>query len=111
MADYYLHGKPKVGKWRDMHIRMSGPIVQAYEELFWKMWGKTAPSPLPLWGSASKPQHSYEEEKALPQKVSVEGAVASRWPKESPEIMRQTYVICIDNAERLVQIVNPYAML
>ena len=111
VADYYLHGKPKVGKWRDMHIRMSGPIVQAYEELFWKMWGKTAPSPLPLWGSASKPQHSYEEEKALPQRGSGEGAVASRWPGESPGIMRQTYVICIDNAERLVQIVNPYAML
>ena len=40
VADYYLHGKPKVGKWRDMHIRMEGPIVQAYEELFWKMWEK-----------------------------------------------------------------------
>ena len=38
VADYYLHGKPKVGKWRDMHIRMSGPIVEAYEGLFWKMW-------------------------------------------------------------------------
>ena len=40
VADYYLHGKPKVGKWRDMHIRMEGTIVQAYEELFWKMWGE-----------------------------------------------------------------------
>ena len=51
VADYYLHGKPKVGKWRDMHIRMEGPIVQAYEELFWKMWHKEQPpSPLPsLW--------------------------------------------------------------
>ena len=36
VADYYLHGKPKVGKWRDMHIRMSGSIVMAYEGLFWK---------------------------------------------------------------------------
>ena len=49
----------------------------------------------------------------LPQRESGEGAVAfaSRWPKESPRIMRQTYSICIDNADRLVQIVNPYAML
>ena len=38
VADYYLHGKPKVGKWRDMHIRMEGSIVEAYEGLFWKMW-------------------------------------------------------------------------
>ena len=36
VADYYLHGKPKVGKWRDMHIRMEGPIVEAYENLFKK---------------------------------------------------------------------------
>ena len=104
VADYYLHGKPKVGQWRDMHIRMSGPIVEAYEELFWKMWeaphhtarGGRLPSLSPL-GEASG-----------------EGAVvafASRWPRETPRIMRQTYCACIDNAEHLVQIVNPYAML
>ena len=46
VADYYLHGKPKVGRWRDMHIRMSGPIVEPYEELFWKMWGASPPAPL-----------------------------------------------------------------
>ena len=109
VADYYLHGKPKVGQWRDMHIRMDGPIVQAYEELFWKMWG--APSPLPLWGSAPKAECISGEEKALPQRGSGEGAFASRWPHESPRIMRQTYCIAIDNAEHLVQIVNPYAGL
>lgn len=104
VADYYLHGKPKVGKWRDMHIRMDGPIVQAYEELFWKMWEKEqTPSPLPRKGEC------------LPSPMGGVGggsvAFASRWPKETPKIMRQTYSICIDNADHLVQIVNPYAML
>ena len=104
VADYYLHGKPKVGKWRDMHIRMDGPIVQAYEELFWKMWEKEqTPSPLPRKGEC------------LPSPMGEVGggsvAFASRWPKETPKIMRQTYSIAIDNADHLVQIVNPYAML
>ena len=104
VADYYLHGKPKVGKWRDMHIRMDGPIVQAYEELFWKMWEKEqTTSPLPRKG------------KCLPSFTGGGGggsvAFASRWPKETPKIMRQTYCIAIDNADHLVQIVNPYAML
>ena len=104
VADYYLHGKPKVGKWRDMHIRMDGPIVQAYEELFWKMWEKEqTPSPLPRKGEC------------LPSPMREVGggsvAFASRWPKETPKIMRQTYSIAIDNADHLVQIVNPYAML
>ncbi|MBR3856626.1 MAG: cardiolipin synthase, partial [Bacteroidaceae bacterium] len=104
VADYYLHGKPKVGKWRDMHIRMEGPIVQAYEELFWKMWHKEqTPSPLPRKGEC------------LPSLMGGVGggsvAFASRWPKETPKIMRQTYSIAIDNADHLIQIVNPYAML
>lgn len=104
VADYYLHGKPKVGKWRDMHIRMDGSIVQAYEELFWKMWHKEQPpSPLPRKGEC------------LPSLMGGVGggsvAFASRWPKETPKIMRQTYSIAIDNADHLIQIVNPYAML
>ena len=104
VADYYLHGKPKVGKWRDMHIRMEGPIVEAYEELFWKMWGTPRP---PLGGESELPT------KDLPLKGAGGATIAfaSRWPNESPRIMRQTYCACIDNAEHLIQIVNPYAML
>lgn len=104
VADYYLHGKPKVGKWRDMHIRMEGPIVEAYEELFWKMWGTPRP---PLGGESELPT------KDLPLKGAGGSTIAfaSRWPNESPRIMRQTYCACIDNAEHLIQIVNPYAML
>lgn len=104
VADYYLHGKPKVGKWRDMHIRMEGPIVEAYEELFHKM-NKT---PRPPLGEERESSTKY-----LPLKGVGGSAVAfaSRWPKESPRIMRQTYSIAIDNADHLVQIVNPYAGL
>ena len=104
LADDYLPGKPKVGKWRDMHVRLDGPIVEAYEEVFNKMWTKT-PSDSPLKGE------NTAAKKASPLGGGLEGSVASRFPRESPRIMRQTYCICIDNAERLVQIVNPYAML
>ena len=108
VADYYLHGKPKVGKWRDMHIRMEGPIVQAYEELFWKMWQKT-PSNSPVRGRT--PNDEIVAKESLPSRGGLVGSVASRWPRETPKIMRQTYCTCIDNADHLVQIVNPYAML
>ena len=115
VADYYLHGKPKVGKWRDMHIRIDGPVVEAYEEVFRKMTER---------GVKSEERRVKSEESKLPSALSAYSdsslftlhsslpvAVASRWPRESPRIMRQTYCICIDNADRLVQIVNPYAML
>ena len=87
-----------------MHIRMEGPIVEAYEELFHKMWTKT-PS-----NSSLKGENTVAK-KASPLRGGVEGSFASRWPRETPAIMRKTYCICIDNADHLVQIVNPYAML
>ena len=112
VADYYLHGKPKVGKWRDMHIRMDGPIVQAYEELFWKMWSKEQGARSKEQENTEKPQTPRQNSCPLPPApCPCTIAFASRWPKETPKIMRQTYCICIDNADRLVQIVNPYAML
>ena len=100
VADYYLHGKPKVGKWRDMHIRMSGPVVEAYEELFWRMWEKQ-----------EKETRNKENSRVSRAQGQCTVAFASRWPRETPDIMRKTYAIAIDNAEQLVQIVNPYAML
>ena len=106
VADYYLHGKPKVGKWRDMHIRMSGSIVMAYEELFWKMWGKVK-------NNSNQPDECNSDSSlfTLHPLPSTSIAFASRWPRETPRIMRQTYCAAIDNAEHLVQIVNPYAMI
>lgn len=110
VADYYLHGKPKVGKWRDMHVRMEGPIVEAYEELFKKMNKEGQ-------GARSKEQENTKESQTYGHSsCSLPLApcpifFVSRWPHETPRIMRQTYSIAIDNAEHLVQIVNPYAGL
>lgn len=121
VADYYLHGKPKVGRWRDMHIRMSGPIVAAYEELFWKMWNKeTEGSKLKVESRESTHPSSEDAESPAPssqlpapssQLSTFPVVFASRWPRETPAVMRRAYCVCIDNADSLVQIVNPYAML
>ena len=133
VADYYLHGKPKVGKWRDMHIRMEGTIVQAYEELFWKMWGEVKSEERRVKSEERRVKNEERrvknEERRVKNESNIQGAegnsdsslftlhsslqiaFASRWPRESPGIMRQTYSTAIDNAQHLVQIVNPYAGL
>ena len=112
VADYYLHGKPKVGKWRDMHIRMEGTIVQAYEELFWKMWGEVKSEERRVKnGSNIQGSEGNSDSSLFTLHSSLPIAFASRWPRESPGIMRQTYSTAIDNAQHLVQIVNPYAGL
>ena len=112
VADYYLHGKPKVGKWRDMHIRMEGTIVQAYEELFWKMWGEVKSEELRVKNESNiQGSEGNSDSSLFTLHSSLPIAFASRWPRESPGIMRQTYSTAIDNAQHLVQIVNPYAGL
>ncbi len=112
VADYYLHGKPKVGKWRDMHIRMEGTIVEAYEDLFWKMWNKEQGARSKEQENTEKPQTPRQNSCPLPPApCPCTIAFASRWPRETPKIMRQTYSTAIDNAQHLVQIVNPYAGL
>ena len=41
IADYYINGLPKIGTWRDMHIRIEGPAVDILQEIFLTIWNKT----------------------------------------------------------------------
>ncbi len=38
VADYYIHGRPSYGRWRDMHMRLTGPVVAHYDSIFRRMW-------------------------------------------------------------------------
>ena len=101
VADYYLHGKPKVGEWRDMHIRLHGPIVEGYEQIFERMWYVVTDELL-------TPGRYVGEDRSCD---VVKIALADRIPRISPDMMRKTYCAAIDNAQQLIQIVNPYPCL
>ena len=101
VADYYLHGKPKVGEWRDMHIRLHGPIVEGYEQIFERMWYVVTDELL-------TPGAYRGEDRSCDQTLV---ALTDRIPRLSPDMMRKTYCTAIDNAQRLIQIVNPYPCL
>lgn len=101
VADYYLHGKPRIGEWRDMHIKILGPAVEGYESIFEEMWLATTEECLP--------HQNYVG--ANLSKCNQLLALADRVPRESPAIMRDAYITAIDNAEEIIQIVNPYSTL
>ena len=101
VADYYLHGKPKVGEWRDMHIRLHGPIVEGYEQIFERMW-------YVVTGELLTPGAYVGENKSCDNTLI---ALTDRIPRLSPDMMRKTYCAAIDNAQHLIQIVNPYPCL
>ena len=101
VCDYYIHGTPKVGEWRDMQVRIHGPSVREFEHIFSVMWYDVSGEILELNSTCSIRNIS---------KGNVPLIVTDRQPHWHSSIMRDTYSMAIDNAQELIQIVNPYPM-
>ncbi len=100
ITDYYLYGKPSIGEWRDMHMRLSGPIVAGYEHIFNVMWYDVTGQFLP-----DAPASNF-----LPN-GDISMAMVSRMPNQQSSNMRDAIAAAIDNAQECIQIVNPYSTL
>lgn len=101
VADYYLRGKPRVGEWRDMHMKVHGPMVNGYERVFEDMWWRTTKERLDSTRYLSTAHCDGHTKMAMVERV----------PKKSGKAIRETYCIAIDNAQHIIQIINPYATL
>ncbi len=103
VADYYIHGRPEYGAWRDMHMRLTGEAVAEYERIFREMWSDTY-GPDVQFGNAQSAIDTgtsrTDDEVAI--------AVVNRIPRRQPKLMRKVYVAAIDVAQQHIQIVNPY---
>ena len=106
IADYYIHGKPELGKWADMHARLEGPIVNEYQRLFADMWYRETGEYLDSLAYRSPDAHLYDESKE-----GYEAFVVDREPGKKSARIRQSYISCLDNAQKRVRIINPYVIL
>lgn len=106
IADYYIHGKPELGKWADMHARLEGPIVDEYQRLFADMWYRETGEYLDSLAYRSPDAHLYDESKE-----GYEAFVVDREPGKKSARIRQSYISCLDNAQKRVRIINPYVIL
>ena len=106
IADYYIHGKPEIGKWADMHARLEGPIVDEYQRLFADMWYRETGEYLDSLAYRSPEAHLYDESKE-----GYEAFVVDREPGKKSARIRQSYISCLDNAQKRVRIINPYVIL
>ncbi|MCM1109073.1 MAG: phospholipase D-like domain-containing protein [Clostridium sp.] len=116
VADYYIHGKPEFGPWRDMHMRIEGDAVTEYERIFRQMWALNTGE----WLNGPEYYPGCRDASVLfeglkPDTCSTAGrklvGVVDRIPLTQPKLMRQAYVAAIDNATCHIQIVNPYLTL
>lgn len=116
VADYYIHGRPEYGKWRDMHMRIEGGCVPVYRDIFCDMWQRSTGTRIDSleYKVDSLTLHTpFVGLKSDTDSVSrdVLLGVANRVPKKSPTVIRKGYIDAIDHAEYKIQIVSPYFTL
>lgn len=109
VADYYIHGKPEIGSWHDMHMRLEGSVVQEYEKIFARMWKKETKQTLDSLNYLPDASILYN----LPSDTTADAgkkqiAVVHRRPGKHSKLMRNAYVAAIDAAQHHIQLVNPY---
>lgn len=98
VADYYLTGLEGIGKWRDMHARVEGEVVNELQKIFLNMWNRETKQN--IGGEAYLPIQS--------KKGDAEIAVIDRWPTRNAEQMRYVYANAINAAKDSVQLISPY---
>ncbi len=122
VADYYIHGRPEYGEWRDMHMEMTGDVVAQYEATFARMWWKEtgevllnekyAPQAVEPCEGITPVTRPASEFQLLTDTTSTAGrkpiGVVDRRPYDTPKHMRKAYIAAIDAARHHIQIVNPY---
>lgn len=101
IADYYINGLPKIGTWRDMHIRIEGDAVNDLQEIFLTIWNKTTKQN--IGGDEYLPAQPSQSDSC---NISV--AIVDRAPKISSRMLSHAYAMSIYAAQHNVHIVNPY---
>lgn len=101
IADYYIHGLPKVGEWRDIHIRIEGNAVRYLQSIFLNMWNEETGQH--IGGPEYFPNYETKGN-AINEPI----VIVDRMPNETPASIRNAYSAAIENAEEKIQIINPY---
>ncbi|MBP5380888.1 MAG: cardiolipin synthase [Bacteroidaceae bacterium] len=98
VADYYVKGTRRTGPWRDMQVRVSGPVVDELESIFEHIWQKSSKTRLDTT--------RYRSQHADSSGVSI--AVVNREPGRRSRVMRRAFAAVISAARDSIRIVNPY---
>ena len=101
IADYYINGLPKIGKWPDMHIHLEGDAVRYLQGIFLTMWNRET-------GQHIGGPAYFPDVPQFPDSVAEEIAIVDRTPRETPRSISHAYTASIRAAQKNIRIVNPY---
>lgn len=115
VADYYIHGTPQVGEWRDMHCRIDGDEVNTLQAIFLRIWNKTARQNVHGAKYFRGIRGGYYFHDLKPDTCCTAGhkmvGIINREPRTSNKIIRQFYFNAINDAKDSIKLVNPYLTL
>lgn len=90
IADYYINGLPKIGTWRDMHMRIEGDAVNDLQEIFLTIWNKETKQN--IGGEIYFPQHEDS--------TNIVVAIVDRTPKKNSRMLSHAYAMSIYSAQK-----------
>lgn len=115
VGDMYLGGDPRMGRWRDTHLRLEGPAVRELDRVFLELWGQCVGGADKTGGKTDEAEcggpESGENDGEDGRKDVVEGVpvqIASSGPGPAFRAIADGYFQMIASARRRVWITTPY---
>lgn len=102
VADYYINGLPKIGPWRDIHMRIEGDAVLDLQQVFIDMWRGETGRDISGYG------YYIGSPNPPPADSAIAVAIVDREPNISPEAIKRAYAASIQVSDDRVRIINPY---
>ncbi len=97
VGDEYLGKDPKIGAWRDTHVKVQGPVVQEIQFCFVEDWH---------WATNKIPELSWELQKAGDGREKI--LMIASGPADNLETCALMFVQAINDARQRIWIASPY---
>ena len=97
VGDEYLGLDPKIGPWRDTHVRIHGPAVLMVQATFLMDW---------LWAKRDVPSVSWDPDVSTSEDIPV--MILSTGPADEPEKAQLFFVHALNAAQDRIWIATPY---
>jgi len=97
VGDEYVSGHPKLGRWRDTHVEVAGPVVQAIQFCFLEDW---------YWATTTVPELKWQVERAKNGKE--DALLIASGPADDIETCGLMFTQIINSAKTRIWIASPY---
>ena len=97
VGDEYVTGHPKLGSWRDTHVKVEGPVVQAVQFCFLEDW---------YWATTEVPELNWQLNKS--QGGAENTLLIPSGPADDLETCGLMFTQAINSARERIWIASPY---